>query len=587
MKFSDKRSERFLGCLNNHVSLWLHCHPLGIHQNIMTDVSFSQLGLCEELMQAIRDLGFESPSPIQSLAIPTILQGQDIVGLSETGSGKTAAFTLPALQMVDRDEPIAQVLILSPTRELCVQVCEEVHRLGKHMQGLRAVPVYGGTPIERQITQLKRGAHIVVGTPGRLLDHLRRKTLHPETIRLAILDEADRMLDMGFREDMEDLLGALHKEHQTLFFSATMNRQVQKLIQKFGNDPKEIAIKRETKTVSTISQTYYEVRNRSKIEVLTRIVDTDNPRLSVVFCNTKRSVDECTDALIARGYAADKLHGDITQQQRERTTRRFREGKFELLVATDVAARGLDIDDVDAVFNYDIPQDPEDYVHRIGRTGRAGREGKAVSFVFGRDIYRLQNIEKYTKQHIERAKIPTQEEVEGKRADQLFELVRDRLEQEYTRSYRPYIDRLLDDGHTATDIASSLFELLREAIGREGEKIAEDDPNYQSDNRKKTRKERSEKPRNKKGERKPRQKNPNAETIFLSLGTSQGIRAGDILGMLYREGGAPDGSVGQIQLFNRHSLVDVEKGWAEKICNKLSNSKLRGQRFRIGPDRMA
>ena len=556
----------------------------------MTDIPFSQLGLCDELQQAIRDLGFESPSPIQALAIPTILEGNDIVGLSETGSGKTAAFTLPALQMVDRDDSVAQVLILSPTRELCVQVCEEVHRLGKHMQGLRAVPVYGGTPIERQITQLKRGAHIVVGTPGRLLDHLRRKTLKPATIKLAILDEADRMLDMGFREDMEDLLGALHADHQTLLFSATMNKQVQKLIQKFGNDPKEVSIKSQTKTVSTVSQSYYEVRNRSKVEVLTRIIDTSNPRLSVVFCNTKRSVDECTEALIARGYGADKLHGDITQQQRERTTRKFRDGKFEILVATDVAARGLDIDDVDAVFNYDIPQDPEDYVHRIGRTGRAGREGKAVSFVFGRDIYRLQSIERYTSQKIERAKIPSQEEVEGKRADQLFDLVKNQLEKEYTRSYRHYIDRLLDDGHTATDIASSLFELLRDAVGREGEKIAEDDPNYKPGDRKKPRKDRGERGDRKggqRGDRKPREKNPNAETLFLSLGTSQGIRAGDILGMFYREGGAPDGSVGQIQLFPRHSLVDVEKGWAEKIIKKLSNSKLRGQRFRIGPDRMS
>lgn len=560
------------------------------HISPMTDLPFSQLGLCNELLEAIHDLGFESPSPIQALAIPTILEGKDIVGLSETGSGKTAAFTLPALQKVDREQTATQVLILSPTRELCVQVCEEVHRLGAKMEGLRAVPVYGGTPIERQITQLKRGAHIVVGTPGRLLDHLRRKTLQPSTIQLAVLDEADRMLDMGFREDMEDLLGALHEDHQTLFFSATMNKQVKKLIQKFGNDPEEISIQRATKTVSTISQTYYEVRNRSKVEVLTRIVDMENPRLSVVFCNTKRSVDECTEALLARGYAADKLHGDITQQQRERTTRRFRDGKFDLLVATDVAARGLDIDDVDAVFNYDIPQDPEDYVHRIGRTGRAGREGKAVSFVFGRDIYRLQSIEKYTKQNIERAKIPSQEEVEGKRADQLFELVRGRLEQEFTRSHRHYIDRLLDAGHTATDIASSLFELLREAIGREGEKIAEDDPNYKPEG-KRTRKERGDKKGGKKGdkkrERKPRQKSPNAETIFLSLGTSQGIRAGDILGMFYREGEAPDGSVGQIQLFNRHSLIDVEKGLAENICKKLKNSKLRGQRFRIGPDRMA
>jgi len=556
----------------------------------MTDITFSDLGLSDDLLKAIEYLGYESPSPIQAKAIPHILEGKDIVGLSETGSGKTAAFALPALQMVDVHEPVAQVLILSPTRELCVQVCEEVHRLGGKMQGLRAVPVYGGAPIDRQIMQLKKGAHIIVGTPGRLLDHLRRKTLKPATIKLAILDEADRMLDMGFREDMEDLLGAMKKDHQTLFFSATMNKQVEKLIQKFGNDPQEISIKGQTKTVSTISQSYYEVRNRSKVEVLSRILDLDSPRLAVIFCNTKRSVDECTEALTARGYAADKLHGDIGQQARERTTKRFREGKFELLVATDVAARGLDIDDIEAVFNYDIPQDPEDYVHRIGRTGRAGREGKAVSFVFGRDIYRLQSIERYTKQHIQRAKIPTQEEVEGVRADQLFELVQTRLEKEVNRSYRHYIDRLLDQGHTATDIAAGVFELLRESIGREGQRIDEDNPNYKPDSKKrKERPDRGERfdKRDRKGGAKGQKKDPNMTTLFLSLGKAASVRPADILGMCYREGGIPDSSVGRIQLFDRHSLVDVHKDVADKLVQKLSKSKLRNQRFRIGVDRMS
>ncbi len=568
----------------------------------MTDIPFSSLGLIPELLDAINDLGYESPSPIQAKAIPPILEGKDIIGLSETGSGKTAAFTLPALQMIDTSQNEAQVLILSPTRELCVQVCEEVHRLGKHLPGLRAVPIYGGTPIDRQMRQLKQGAHIVVGTPGRLLDHLRRKTLKPATIKLAILDEADRMLDMGFKEDMQDLLGAMQKDHQTLFFSATMNKQVNRLIQQFGNDPEEVSIKGQTKTVSTVTQSYYEVRNRSKVEVLTRIIDLDTPKLSVVFCNTKRSVDECTEALIARGYSADRLHGDIPQQARERTTRRFRKGDFDLLIATDVAARGLDIDDVEAVFNYDIPQDPEDYVHRIGRTGRAGREGRAISFVFGRDIYRLQTIERYTKQKIQRCKIPSQEEVEGKRADQLFDMVQARLEEKVSQSYRHYIDRLLDQGHTATDIASSVFELLRESQGREGEEIMEDRPDYtpgkdrgarrsrdrdrggSDDDRRGNRRDRGDRPD--RGDRKPREKDPNAVTLFLSLGKAAGVRAGDILGMFYGEGKIPDGSVGHIQLFDRHSLIDVEKDSAATLCRNLSNSKLRNQRFRIGPDRM-
>ena len=555
----------------------------------MTDVSFSDLGLSEDLLKTIEYLGYERPSPIQAKAIPQILKGTDIVGLSETGSGKTAAFTLPALQMIDLEDNFTQVLILSPTRELCVQVCEEVHRLGGKMKGLRAVPIYGGAPIDRQITQLKKGAHIVVGTPGRLLDHLRRKTLKPATIKLAILDEADRMLDMGFREDMENLLGAMKADHQTLFFSATMNKHVAKLIHKFGNDPQEVSIKGQTKTVSTISQSYYEVRNRSKVEVLSRILDLESPRLAVIFCNTKRSVDECTEALMARGYGVDKLHGDIGQQARERTTKRFREGKFELLVATDVAARGLDIDDVEAVFNYDIPQDPEDYVHRIGRTGRAGREGKAVSFVFGRDIYRLQSIERYTKQQIQRKKIPTQEEVEGVRADQLFELVQTRLEKEVNRSYRHYIDRLLDQGHTATDIAAGVFELLRESMGREGQAIDEDNPNFKPERKRKDRGDRGDRS-NRRGGRdggKPHKKDPNMTTLFLSLGKAASVRPADILGMCYREGALPDSSVGRIQLFERHSLIDVDKDLADKLIQKLSNSKLRNQRFRIGVDRMS
>lgn len=565
----------------------------------MTDVKFSDLGLIPELLDAIHDLGFESPSPIQAKAIPPIMEGKDIIGLSETGSGKTAAFTLPALQMVDTSLNQAQVLILSPTRELCVQVCEEVHRLGAKLPGLRAVPVYGGTPIDRQMKQLKQGAHIIVGTPGRLLDHLRRKTLKPATIQLAILDEADRMLDMGFREDMEDLLGAMHNDHQTLFFSATMNKNVDRLIQKFGNEPEEVSIKGQTKTVSTIAQTYYEVRNRSKVEVLTRLIDLDTPKLAVIFCNTKRSVDECTEALIARGYAADRLHGDITQQARERTTRRFRKGEFDLLVATDVAARGLDIDDVEAVFNYDIPQDPEDYVHRIGRTGRAGREGKAVSFVFGRDIYRLQSIERYSKQKIQRAKIPSQEEVEGKRADQLFGLVQERLEKKVSHSYRHYIDRLLDQGHTATDIASSVFELLRESLGREGEEIIEDRPDYSPNKDRGARRSREKDGRRDRGERgerrdrkgergdRKREKDPDMTTLFVSLGKAAGVRPNDLLGMFYGEGQIPDNSVGHIALFDRHSLVDVNKDVAKKLCKNLANSKLRNQRFRIGPDRMA
>jgi len=436
--------------------------------------TFQELGLRPEILQAVDELGFETPSKIQTLAVPAVLSGKDIVGLSATGSGKTAAFTMPALELLDTNLKKPQILILSPTRELCVQVCEEVSRLSKFMKGVSAVPLYGGAPIDRQIRGLRNGAQIVVGTPGRLFDHLKRRTLDTKNIKLCILDEADRMLDMGFRDEMEELLEKLPEDLQTLFFSATMNKNVERLIRRFSNDPAEISVQAKTKTVESIDQSYYEVRNRSKVELLSRLLDIDPPRLAVVFCNTKRAVDECTEALLARGYSADRLHGDITQQLRERVIQRFREGKIELLVATDVAGRGLDIEDVEMVFNYDLPQDAEDYVHRIGRTGRAGRSGKAVSFVYGKDVYRLQSVERYTKQKIRRERIPSQEVVEGKRGDKLFDQLREKLESEPDRGYKEYIDRLLETGSTATDIASTLFGMLRESIGREGEEIIED-----------------------------------------------------------------------------------------------------------------
>ena len=449
----------------------------------MTLPLFTELGLASELVAGIQHLGFECPSPIQSRTIPVALSGRDVVGLSETGSGKTAAFVLPSLQCIDCQNKKPQVLIHCPTRELSVQVCQDDHHLGMGLKGLHAIPVYGGAPIDRQVRLMSQGVHVIVGTPGRLLDHLQRGSLDTAHIRITVLDEADRMLDMGFRDDMETLLGALPETRQTLFFSATMNDKVKRLIQHFGRDPEHIHVERKALAVASVEQTYYEVRNRSKVEVLSRLMDTEPQRLAMVFCNTKRMVDECCEALLARGYAVDRLHGDITQKNRERTLKKFRDGTVELFVATDVAARGLDIDEVDVVFNYDLPQDPEDYVHRIGRTGRAGRSGRAVSFVYGRDVYRLQTIERYTRQAIRRVKVPTQEDVQGRRADTIFNTLRERLELQKFERYDSFIDRLLDQGHTPTDIAGALFTLLREAStkGRELTPIKEDDLSEVSD----------------------------------------------------------------------------------------------------------
>ena len=413
---------------------------------ITMNTNFTDLGLRSELIEGIRRLGFETPSPIQAQTIPLALEGKDIVGLSQTGSGKTAAFALPALNQVDVAQKETQVIVICPTRELAVQVCEEINRLGSAMKDLIAVPVYGGAPIDRQIRALRKGAHIVVGTPGRVMDHLRRKTLNTKAIRICILDEADRMLDMGFREDMEIILDELPEVHQTLFFSATMNREVKSLIQAYSSEAEQVSIERKALTVDTIEQTYYEVRNRSKIEVLCRILDMEISPRGIVFCNTKQMVETATEALVARGYACDRIHGDITQNNRERVIRKFKDGSIELLIATDVAARGLDIDQ--------------------------------LSRKHQRDIYRLEAIERYTRQVVRRMPVPSLEDVEGRKENKAFEQVRDLLEEGTYKRYDALVDRLLDAGHTPTDITSALFSLLNKNEDSLSEQIVEDTEPY-------------------------------------------------------------------------------------------------------------
>lgn len=539
---------------------------------------FSELGLRHELLDAVHGMGFEKPSPIQAMTIPPALAGEDLVGISQTGSGKTAAFGLPILNGIEVGEKRTQALVLCPTRELANQVCDEIHRLSLGMPGLKAVPVYGGTGYDRQIRHLKGGAHIVVGTPGRLIDHLQRGNLELGSARAVVLDEADRMLDMGFRDDMDTILSKMPKARQSLFFSATMNREVEGIISRHAREPRLIEVEQEARTVSTVDQAYYEVRGRSKVEVVSRLLDVDEARLAIIFCNTKRVVDECTEALLGRGYSVDRLHGDISQHQRERVMRRCREGAIEVLVATDVAARGIDIDEVDTVFNYDLPYDPEDYVHRIGRTGRAGRSGKAVSFVFGREVHRLRAIERYTRQTIRREKVPNQEQVEGLRSDRLFESVRDRLETGKFLSYDRYVDRLLDQGHTPTDIASVLFTLWREETAREGEAIVEDreaEEGAKADGKKK------------KG-KKARREYPVEDgytRLFLSVGKAIGVKPKALLGMLYQDGGVPEGTIGRCQIFPKHSLVEVQDEYADALLEALSSVKFRGKSFRADHDR--
>jgi ATP-dependent RNA helicase DeaD len=429
----------------------------------MTTKLFSELNLSPELLKAIDKLGFEQASPIQAEAIPVLMQGRDIVGQSQTGSGKTAAFAVPAIEKTDPQQRATQVLILCPTRELAVQVSEEVHKLASFKRGIHALPIYGGQSYERQFWGLKQGAQIVIGTPGRVMDHMRRATLRLDSVKMVVLDEADVMLNMGFREDIELILSSVPKERQTVFFSATMPKPIRDLIERFSRDPLTVKIEQKAMTVPTVEQVYYEVDRRFKVELLTRLIDIHDYKLGIVFCNTKRMVDDLVDHLNAQGYSADRLHGDMTQGMRDRVMNKFRNSGLEFLVATDVAARGIDVDDVQVVFNYDLPYDPEDYLHRIGRTGRAGRSGRAISFVAGRELFQIQQIERFTRTRVQRAKIPTADEVEQARATVFLDKLRATLTAKEFQSQDHLIEVLLEEGFTSTDIASALIHQLQSA----------------------------------------------------------------------------------------------------------------------------
>jgi len=427
----------------------------------VTTKLFSELGLSSELLKAIDKLGFEQAAPIQAEAIPVLMQGKDVVGQSQTGSGKTVAFAAPAIEKVVVEERTTQVLILCPTRELAVQVSEEVHKLALFKRGLHALPIYGGQSYDRQLFGLRQGAHIVIGTPGRVMDHMRRGTLRLNSVKLAVLDEVDVMLNMGFRDDIELILQGTPKERQTVFFSATIPRPIQQLIEKYSRDPQNIRIEEKAMTVPTVEQVFYEVDRRYKVDLLTRLIDIHDFKLGLIFCNTRRMVDDLVEHLNAQGYSADRLHGEMTQAMRDRVMNRFRKSGLDFLVATDVAARGIDVENIEVVFNYDLPYDGEDYVHRIGRTGRQGRGGRAISFASGREVFQIRAIERYVNARIHRAQVPTRDEVEEARANAVLERVRATLKSGEFKRQDQLIERLLEEGFGSTDIASALLHHLQ------------------------------------------------------------------------------------------------------------------------------
>ena len=586
---------------------------------------FSDLGLSPEILKAVSKMGFEEASPIQSATIPKLLAGADIVGESQTGSGKTAAFAIPAIERVDPALRAPQVLILCPTRELTMQVAEEVAKLAFFKRGVRELPIYGGQAYDRQLRGLRDGAQIIIGTPGRVIDHLKRGTLRLEQIRMVVLDEADRMLDMGFRDDIEAILTGAPPTRQTVFFSATLPPPIQQLIRRYTRTPVNVRIEAHALSVPAIDQVYYEVDPRSKLEALCRIIDLQDIKYAIIFCGTKMMVDELADHLAARGYRSDKLHGGITQAMRERVMAKFRRRAIDFLVATDVAARGLDVDDIEVVFNYDLPQDADDYVHRIGRTGRAGRSGRAITFVAGREIHKMQHIERLTRARVRREKVPSAEEVEAKRADQFVEGLRELLEKGDYQHHDAIVDQLLDQGHSATDIASALIDLLtragvrdvapraeggkpalRPVVAEKAEKTA--DPAPAATERKPPERKAPERaarvppeppPRSEPWlESPPRRKGRPAGSsrnkggpvshergmtrLVMNLGSSAGVKPGDVVGVIAGLAHVPREKIGAIEVLGHQTLVDVADDKATMVLAKLTGIRFKGRQLGIG-----
>lgn len=425
------------------------------------ELTFSDLGISEEILKAVEDMGYTQPSTIQSQSIPFLLEGKDVIGQAQTGTGKTASFGIPIIDKVDASSKKPQALILCPTRELAVQVEGEIVKLAKYKRGISSTCIYGGDSMERQVKDLKRGVQIVVGTPGRIMDHMDRGTLKLENVGIIVLDEADEMLDMGFRDDIESILSECPEERQTVFFSATMPKPIMDLTRKYQKNPEIVKVLRKELTVENVSQVYYEVKSPLKIELMTRLISLNQFNLGIVFCNTKRVTDEVTEELLARGITAEALHGDLSQAQRTKVMNKFRKGQVSILVATDVAARGIDVDNVEVVFNFDLPLDEENYVHRIGRTGRAGKSGAAISFVTGRkDMFRVRDLEKFIKTSITKMAPPSVADlVELKKTQLIKDVYRQLNKTEDNSFYEDTIGQMLAEGLTLEQIVLGLAKI--------------------------------------------------------------------------------------------------------------------------------
>ncbi len=562
-------------------------HDISGHQEDSPDTDggdgFDTLGLRPELLKTIADLGYEEPTPIQRETIPHLLAGRDLLGQAATGTGKTAAFALPALQMIDTAAKVVPIaLILVPTRELAMQVSEAFFRYGRQL-GVKVTPIYGGQPIFRQLQALDRGVHIVVATPGRALDHIGRGSLNLDSIRTVILDEADEMLDMGFSDDIDSILQATPEQRQTVLFSATMPARINALARKYQRDPVRIQIGRGDTTPGTalVRQSAYMVQRSHKPAALGRILDIEAPKATLVFCRTRTEVDQLTETMNGRGYRAEALHGGMDQPQRDRVMGRLRDGTAELLVATDVAARGLDVDTLTHVVNYDVPSAAESYVHRIGRVGRAGRQGVAITLAEPREQRLLFNIEKLTKQKIAIERVPTVADLRARQIELTVAAVREALASDDLDDYNDVLNALAGD-HNIRTIALAAVKLAHEAGGATLDEAEIPDFSHKVDRGPRPdRPERGDRPGHKGSRTSPGQRGGGTVGtgfIYVALGRKVGIRPGDLVGLIANESNLSGREIGPIKITEQFSIVGVPEARVDDVINTLRGTLLKGKR---------
>ncbi|MBX9853704.1 MAG: DEAD/DEAH box helicase [Cytophagaceae bacterium] len=526
----------------------------------MKKLNFSELSLSPEMQEAIGDMGFTEASHIQSEAIPFIQEGKDVIGQAQTGTGKTAAFGIPLLESLNPKEKTVSAVVLCPTRELAIQVANELKKLAKYKRGINVLAIYGGESIERQINALKRGVQVIVGTPGRVIDHLERKTLRFDNVKMAVLDEADEMLNMGFREDIENILERMPDEKQTVFFSATMPKAILDMVHRYQKSPKLVKVTNNELTNASIEQVYFEVENALKLKLVSRLIQLHNVQLALLFCNTKKKVDDVVKSLRNMGHKAEGIHGDLRQNQRNTVLSMFKRTEVNILVATDVAARGIDVSNVDVVFNYDLPLDPENYVHRIGRTGRAGKTGKAFSFVTGRNELRLlKDIERYSKVKVERRNLPSQKDlIELKKANLLTKLTAAKSAGDLEK-FEGIMEYYRSEGFTLHELTLALLKMSL-TDGNEGKEMEGE------------RRERSKTFVNRDGK---------MVRLFINAGRKHKISKGDIAGALVGKSGLDFKSIGAIDVHDDFSFVEVSDQDAERAISGIMDKKIKGKKVNI------